>query len=130
MRIKISPADLLFSHEIRGRDGWKCVRCKRQFTPPTNGLHCSHFWGRGNKKTRFDPRNCDALCYGCHSHWEGRVNGYEEFKREQLGPEQYADLERCARSNIHFGEYEFTQMKVQLAGHGLTGLTEYVAALH
>ena len=29
-------------------------------------LHCSHYFGRSNWRTRCEPANAMALCYGCH----------------------------------------------------------------
>lgn len=115
MAIKISQADSIFSRLIRERDEWTCVRCNTRYTPPTNALHCSHFWGRANKNTRFDPLNCDALCYGCHSLWEGNKQGdYRDFKIAQLGIEGYDRLERRARTSIKFGAYELKQKIAEL----------------
>jgi len=35
---------------------------------------------------RFDPENCDALCFGCHRYWEKEDReGYRVFKIRQLG---------------------------------------------
>lgn len=105
--IKIDKLDTLFSKFIRARDNWTCQRCHKRYEPPTGALHCSHFWGRGNKATRYDSGNCDALCYGCHSLWEASKQGdYRDFKLRQLGQEQYDALEKRARSTIQFGEYE------------------------
>lgn len=67
--IKLDPADIAFSKYIRTRDGWRCKRCLKQYTPPTNALQCSHFQGRGKEATRFEPLNCDALCAGCHQYF-------------------------------------------------------------
>lgn len=67
--IKIDPADKAFSLYIRTRDKWTCKRCSKQYQPPTNALHCSHFQGRGKESTRFEPLNADALCYGCHQYF-------------------------------------------------------------
>lgn len=91
--IKINREDSLFSNYIRERDGWKCVSCKTQYHPPTKGLHCSHYISRRNWGTRFDPDNCDALCYYCHMRWGGdyRAN-YTEFKKKQLGEKRYNQL--------------------------------------
>jgi hypothetical protein len=85
-RVKIDRADKLFSLFIRTRDKWRCVKCLKQYSPPTTALQCSHFFGRGKESTRFDPQNCDALCYGCHQYW-GSTNreAYREFKIRQLG---------------------------------------------
>ena len=67
--IKIDKADKLFSEYIRTRDNWTCQRCLKRYEPPTGALHCSHFMGRGKEATRFEPKNADALCYGCHRYF-------------------------------------------------------------
>jgi hypothetical protein len=93
MNIKIRPADAKFSFYIRTRDGWQCVFCHKQYQPPTQGLQNSHFWGRARENTRFDPDNCDALCFSCHQYLGG--DGREEyiaFKKKQLGEEGYKRL--------------------------------------
>lgn len=81
-------ADIVFSKLIRRRDAI-CVRCRRRIA-----TDCSHFWERGNSATRYDPENCDGLCRSCHQIWEGRLNGYIEYKKEQLGEEKYTALEK------------------------------------
>ena len=67
VKIRISALDKLFSQYIRRRDAWTCQRCHKHYQPPTNALHNSHVFSRGGMSTRFDPRNCFAMCYGCHS---------------------------------------------------------------
>ncbi len=101
--VRISKVDKLFSDWIRERDGWKCQRCGKWYDKTDSyqrmGIHCSHFWGRSNKATRFDPQNAEALCYGCHRLWEGnKMGAYKELKIKQLGQEGYEALERKARS--------------------------------
>lgn len=106
-KIKISKVDKIFSDMIRERDNWTCQFCGKYYEPPTQALHCSHFWGRSNKATRFDALNCDALCYGCHVRNEGNKQGYyRDFKLKQLGTRGYNSLEKRARSIVKFGEYE------------------------
>jgi hypothetical protein len=73
---------------IRNRDPI-CVKC--HFLPTSD---CSHYWERHHSATRFDPDNADGLCRICHGEWEGRKNGYKEFKISQLGKEQFDALER------------------------------------
>jgi hypothetical protein len=93
LAIKLRPADVKFSLYIRSRDKWRCCYCKKQYEPPTAGLQNSHFWGRARENTRFDPDNCDALCFRCHQYLGG--DGREEyiaFKKAQLGEEGYRDL--------------------------------------
>ena len=67
--IKIKAADKWFSLCIRERANWTCERCGTKCPDDRRmGLHCSHYHGRGKWATRFDPDNCRALCYGCHSY--------------------------------------------------------------
>jgi len=90
MKIKLDKADTTFSKFIRTRDNWTCQRCGKRYPPPTQALHCSHYLGRGRENTRFDPENCDALCYGCHQHWgSADKEGYRDFKLHQLGRERF-----------------------------------------
>lgn len=114
--IKITKLDKLFSDFIRNRDEWTCQRCGTRYDPPTNALHCSHFWGRANKATRYDPLNADALCYGCHARWEANKQGeYRDFKLAQLGDNEYDALEKRARSIVKFGAFEMKQKLAQLS---------------
>lgn len=87
-------ADTEFSLWIRARDG-RCVRCGS-----TKRLTNSHFWPRQHKGTRFDPENCDAVCWmPCHKYiWEKEKQGqYRDFKLNQLGVARYQAMEARAR---------------------------------
>ena len=85
--MKILRADSLFSKYIRQRDG-HCVRCGS-----TQALQCSHYFGRTRWTVRFDPMNCDCLCYGCHRLWEKEDReAYRRFKVNQLGQDGFEDL--------------------------------------
>lgn len=87
-------ADSTFSKYIRDRDK-KCFFCSNI------GSQCSHFWGRGNSATRYDPLNCDSICGGCHMRHEGNKQGlYRDKKITQLGVKGYEDLEKRARSVV------------------------------
>ena len=103
MKGKIDKHDSIFSKFIRARDGWRCVRCHKYYEPPTSALHNSHYVGRGSWNTRYDEENCDALCYGCHQYWDGKVGGqkgrdeYKAFKVKQIGQKGFDALIR--RSN-------------------------------
>lgn len=101
MRIKLDPADIIFSKYIRTRDGWICQRCKKKFEPNSQGLHCSHYFGRGRESTRFDPDNCDSLDFGCHRIWESQDReAYREFKIKQLGEQKFKLLQIKANTHI------------------------------
>lgn len=79
-------ADNRFSIFIRDRDG----RCRRCGT--SEGLTCSHYHLRKHSATRFDPKNCIALCWTCHMLWEGPKNGYTEFMLDWLGEAEFIQL--------------------------------------
>lgn len=84
----------MFSIFIRNRDK-KCKRCGT-----STNLTCSHFWARQHKGTRFDPDNCDAVCWmPCHKYyWEKEKQGdYRDFKIRQLGLKRYKEMEKRAR---------------------------------
>lgn len=92
-KVKIRREDSLFSKYIRNRDKWTCQRCHRTHEEGSRGMHCSHYWSRGKWGTRFDPENCDALCYACHMLWGGdRRSAYTAFKKKQLGIKRYNAL--------------------------------------
>lgn len=89
-KVKIDEADRLFSLYIRIRDKWSCVRCGKTYEKGNAALQNSHFYGRRMESVRFDPENCDALCYGCHRYWEKEDReAYREFKVKQLGQKGY-----------------------------------------
>ena len=64
--MKRDSLDALWSLCIRTRDRWTCRRCQKAYTPPTQGLHAAHLFGRGMHSVRHDLNNGVALCYGCH----------------------------------------------------------------
>lgn len=83
-------ADKKMSSFIRKRDG-KCLKCGRK-----DGLTHSHFFGRSNYSTRYEPDNGDTLCVWCHEEWEtekAEGKGYYRFKIRQLGKERFDILE-------------------------------------
>jgi hypothetical protein len=83
--IKLDRADQLFSLWIRTRDDWTCQRCGHYYEPPTSALQCSHFQSRGHENTRFDPDNCDALCYGCHHYFTSNPAEHYSWQVERKG---------------------------------------------
>jgi len=97
MRVKLDPADIIFSIYIRLRDG-RCMRCGRRpdrdrFGRPVVGLQASHYFGRANESTRFEERNADSLCCGCHRIWgSDDREAYREFKINQLGQAGFDQL--------------------------------------
>ena len=96
MKIKIDKADQQFSLYVRTRDKWTCQRCGRIHEEGSQGLHCSHFWGRGKENTRFDEVNADAICFGCHNFFHAHPAEHTKWKKKQLGDLEYDLLEKRA----------------------------------
>jgi hypothetical protein len=89
-KIKIRTSDKLFSQWIRLRDRM-CKRCKSPVRFNEAGMpishECSHFQGRGKEATRFEPLNCDTLCYGCHQYFTAFPSEHRAWQIEQKGEE-------------------------------------------
>lgn len=92
--MKLRRTDILFSQFIRSRDNWTCQRCHKYYEPPTQALHCSHYWGRAREATRFEPDNCISLCFGCHLLWgHGDLRDeYKTFMFIRLGEKRFKML--------------------------------------
>jgi hypothetical protein len=91
-------ADARFSQFIRNRDG-RCVRCGK-----VERLQCSHFWNRRKWATRYDPDNCDTLCWGCHRLWEyDKAGAYRDYMLNKLGGSLLLS-ELRAKSEILIGQ--------------------------
>jgi len=99
--MKLNKADTIFSRWIRERDKWTCQRCRKDYKDNRQALHCSHYYGRANWTTRFEPDNCVALCYGCHKYFdETNREAYRDFKLKKLGTKKFNALKRLANKNI------------------------------
>lgn len=92
----LRTADTKWSAWIRNRDG-RCLRCGTW-----NDLTNSHFHGRANSGTRFNPDNCDTFCLECHEFMETKKGINQEywlFKYYQLGQERMDILEDLAQES-------------------------------
>lgn len=101
-KIKIDPADKLFSQWIRLRDK-KCLRCNSLVLFNTKGLpithQASHFQGRKKEATRFDPENVVTLCTGCHMYFTAHPAEHYAWQVARLGEEAVQAL--VIRSNSY-----------------------------
>ena len=96
-KVKIKTSDKLFSRCIRERSGWKCERCGGQYEEGTQALHNSHFHGRAKWGVRFNPDNCEALCYGCHMYLTAHPVEHTRRMEEKLGDGAFEILLEKAR---------------------------------
>jgi len=107
----ITKLDEIVSLIVREKAGWKCERCHKQYTPPTNALHCSHYFSRRHIGTRFDLLNLCALCYGCHKRWEGmKQDEYREFMVARIGQDKLFYLEGLKLSVTKKSENELEEL--------------------
>jgi len=88
MRIKIDPADEIFSKYIRLRDK-QCRRCKSPVEFNSKGdpisHQASHFQGRRKESTRFDEENVDCLCAGCHLYFTANPGEHYQWQVSMKG---------------------------------------------
>ena len=111
--IKRTPADQAMSKCVRMRSAYRCERCGAQHNASSPGLHASHHFSRGNWSVRFDPKNLESMCYGCHSHY----GGTEERMREVM-TEHELDLLREKKHDTGLGKlYRKTKGKGEIAKH-------------
>lgn len=83
----VAELDRLTSIIVRRRDR-RCVTCGEP-----RGLQCSHFYSRRYLATRFDLRNCNAMCAGCNRQHSSDPSEYLRFMNERYGADVVAELE-------------------------------------
>lgn len=87
--IKIWPADKALADCVKAAVDYRCQRCRTVYGEKHRGLHASHYIGRGNWSTRFDPDNVFAHCYGCHRYLESQRPEFEAWVLAHLGDTRY-----------------------------------------
>tara|TARA_Y100000593_G_C4321132_1_gene343843 strand:+ start:1303 stop:1689 length:387 start_codon:yes stop_codon:yes gene_type:complete len=97
MAIKRTKWDSVFSNLIRYRDDWTCQRCSKKYAEGSQGLHCSHFFGRRSWATRLEEANAMALCYSCHIYI-----GSNPIEHVQLWESKFTKKEQLRIKDIHF----------------------------
>ena len=98
-RLKVTPADLWFSKCIREAAAWKCQCCGKQYEEGTQGLHCSHYFGRRANALRYCPDNAFAHCFGCHQRLGANPDDFRRWVAERIG-EGMIDVLREKREDI------------------------------
>ena len=96
-RIKLRPADTLFSRYLRLKIG-HCEVCHRkgEGEEGIKGLVVSHFHGRRNENTRHSEENCDITCVNCHRLFHESPAKYVAFKIKKLGEKRFKLLTLAA----------------------------------
>ncbi len=97
---------------ILKRDNYTCQRCGSKHKPNSGGLHCSHYFGRARKSVRWDERNCDSLCYGCHMIWGSKdKEGYREFMIQKLTQKGFDQLTKDANTTRKWTKEEIKKLR-------------------
>lgn len=84
-KIKITEADRQFSLCVREAANWTCEYRGTQFEEGSQGLHCSHYFGRRAYSVRFDPDNAWAHSFWSHQHLGANPDEFTRWVTEQLG---------------------------------------------
>ena len=113
--MKVSQADIAFSWCVRERAEWTCEICGTVYHPPTAGLQCSHFIGRGHYATRYHPLNAFAHCAGCHFKMESNPHNFVKWVKKTLGEKTYNSVVRLSE-NITEGKAA-RQSEKQISKH-------------
>jgi 5-methylcytosine-specific restriction endonuclease McrA len=96
-KIRTKTADRNWGRLIKKRDNWTCQRCGTVYPKKSRGLHAAHIFSRRFKRTRHDPMNGVALCFGCHMHFHSNPLQFHVWAEEWLGARSYALLKKRAR---------------------------------
>ena len=96
-RISYKAADAKWAKLIKERDAWTCQKCRTVYPRKSRGLHAAHIFSRRFKRTRHDPMNGVALCFGCHMHFHSNPLQLYKWAEEYLGARSYRLLKERAR---------------------------------
>lgn len=88
----IRELDITTSRIVRTRDR-NCVICGS-----TRRSQCSHFYSRRHLNTRFDLRNCNAMCGPCNLRHNRDPSPYLHFMEGHYGLEVMAELSELRMS--------------------------------
>jgi len=107
--MKRDKLDVVFSNLVRERANYICEVCGNNYRYRTQGLHCSHLWGRRNRSTRWHPENAAAKCFGCHKKLSERPVEFGEWIEKHLG-KRFNFVRRAANTPIKFTKLERDDM--------------------
>ena len=105
--------DIVFSLYIRLRDAMdggrcRCISCGKVF--PFEQIQCGHFFGRVNRSTRWDERNCNAECAYDNCNNQDHLVGYRTNLIAKIGQQQYDELNALARQSRKWSGDELRDM--------------------
>lgn len=84
--MKRDKIDDTFSKLVRERAEWTCECCGKEYPEgQRQGLHCSHFYSRRHKATRWSPMNAAAHCFSCHQKLGGNPVEFSAWIEKHIG---------------------------------------------
>ena len=96
-KISVKVADRKWAATVKERDHWTCQRCGTVYPKKAQGLHAAHIFSRRFKRTRHDPINGVALCFGCHMHFHSNPLELHDWALDYLGTRSYNLLKKRAQ---------------------------------
>ena len=120
MTMKIKPEDKWFSRCVRERANWICECCGKAYEENSQGLHCSHFFSRRHKATRWSPINAAAHCFSCHQRLGGNPIEFADWIATYLdkhyGPLAYPTLIEQKNSIIKITKKDMQEIAIHYQG--------------
>lgn len=108
----IHDLDGVFSRFIRTRDIVDgkviCFTCGRKMTFQES--QCGHFIDRDQMPTRYDERNCHAVCEECNCYDEWHKAKYSHQMIAVYGPEEVERLYQKSKGLQKFARYELEDL--------------------
>lgn len=133
--IKRTPADIAFSKVVREAADYTCERCGINLRHSPHIMDLSHYFGRRNKSTRFEPLNAFCLCRGCHNNLGDSPHDHKQFVLNQLGEGAYQILLEKKRQVLRIRKADEREIAkhyreehkrlIKMRERGATGKLEY-----
>jgi 5-methylcytosine-specific restriction endonuclease McrA len=106
----LTVADSYFSKWLREQRNYICEMCGNT---EKEKMQCSHYIGRAEKATRYDPDNCDCLCWSCHSKMEDRKQyEYRDWKIAKMGEKEHNQLKLKQKTSLGEKDAIYNCMKL------------------
>lgn len=118
--IKRDIRDKHFSDLVRRRANWSCEGCGKAYGGPSTALHCSHFFGRRARSTRWHKDNAVAHCFGCHQKFSENPLTFCEWMKERLGEERFEALVRFSNKTAKLSKADLKDIQDDLRAQSKT----------
>ncbi len=135
--MKRTAADDAFSKCVRERADWTCESCGKVYEKKSQGLHCSHFFSRRHRATRWAGDNAAAHCFYCHQTLGGNPVEFHRWIENHLGETRLQIVEDLKNSIVKIPKSEEKeiakhyreQLKMieQKRADGVTGYIDFVS---